>query len=129
MRNIAGSLSPSPIRLCQMYFLIYVMLAIVSTTFSSAEINKHDGSKATHMKDEYSSVRSAKKSTISPYQRENNEVTGDRNHSANELVTTGDEKNSAALNRFLENVLKARNNLKWIDEDARLINHRSRPKK
>lgn len=57
------------------------------------------------------------------------QVTGGRNYSISELVATGDKENSAALNRFLENVLKARNNLKWIDEDARRINHRPRLEK
>jgi len=36
------------------------------------------------------------------------------------------EKNSVALNRFLEDVLNAQNDLKWIDHATRHINHRTR---
>ncbi|EFN87577.1 hypothetical protein EAI_07193 [Harpegnathos saltator] len=53
-------------------------------------------------------------------------VVGGRNYSTSEFTTSGDEKNSAALDRFLDNVLKARNSLTRIDEEARRIDHGSR---
>lgn len=35
-----------------------------------------------------------------------------------------DEKNSVALNRFLEDILNAQKDLKWIDYAAHHINHK-----
>ncbi|KYN12983.1 hypothetical protein ALC57_14829 [Trachymyrmex cornetzi] len=54
------------------------------------------------------------------------EVDGNRNYSMNKSVMISDEKSSAALNRFLEDVLNAQNDLKWIDHVTRHINHRTR---
>lgn len=41
-------------------------------------------------------------------------------------MTTNDEKNSVALNRFLQDVLNARNDLKWIDHAMHHIDRRTR---
>lgn len=54
------------------------------------------------------------------------QIGGSRNHSASEPAVISGGKNSVALNRFLDDVLKAQNDLKWIDHTARRFNHRAR---
>lgn len=56
----------------RMCFLLYVMLAVIST-LNSEEINKRYGSKMTYTREKSDSIRNSKKSTISP-QRGNNKV-------------------------------------------------------
>ncbi|KAG5315389.1 MOS1T transposase, partial [Pseudoatta argentina] len=123
MKRTAGSffLSLFCLRVC----LVIYMLSIVST-FSLAEVSKHDERKVTYTKGRFDSIKNSKKSIISPDQHKNNKVDGNRNYSMNKSVMISDEKNSAALNRFLEDVLNAQNDLKWIDHVKRHINHRTR---
>ncbi|XP_018338030.1 PREDICTED: uncharacterized protein LOC108746039 [Trachymyrmex septentrionalis] len=103
------------------------MLSIIST-FSLAKVSKHDQRKAIYTrKERLDSIKNSKKSTISPHQHKNNKIDGNRNYSMNKSVMISDEKkNSAALNRFLEDVLNAQNDLQWIDHVTRHINHRTR---
>ncbi|XP_011698894.1 PREDICTED: uncharacterized protein LOC105456502 isoform X2 [Wasmannia auropunctata] len=124
MKQIAGSSSLSLfcLRVC---LLVYVMLAVIST-FALAEVNKYERSKATYTTKKSDSIKNSEKSAISSRQHEHNKVDGGRNYSANESVMISGEKNSAALNRFLEDVLNAQNDLKWIDHATRHIN-RTRP--
>lgn len=79
----------------------------------------------TYTKKESDSIKNLKKSTILSQQRGNNKV-DTRNRTANESATISDKKSSAALNRFLEDVLKAQNDLKWIDHATRRVNHITR---
>ncbi|XP_070169303.1 uncharacterized protein PF3D7_1120600-like [Polyergus mexicanus] len=121
MKQVARSFLPSLFCL-RMCFLLYVTFAIISTP---AEINKRNGNKMTYTKEEFDSIKNLKKSTILPQQRGNNKV-DIRNRNANESATISDKKSSAALNRFLEDVLKARNDLKWIDHVTPRVNHITR---
>ncbi|XP_039309682.1 uncharacterized protein LOC105202175 [Solenopsis invicta] len=125
MKQIARSSFFSPFYL-RVHLLIYVMLAIISTS-SLAEMNRQDWSKTVYMKERPDSVRNSEKSAISPHQHKNNKVDGRRNYPANESVITSNQKNSAALNRFLDDVLNAQNDLKWIDHVTHHINHRIHP--
>jgi len=56
----------------------------------------------------------------------NVQVDGSQSYSANESVMINDERNSVALNRFLEDVLNAQNDLKWIDHATHHVNDRTR---
>lgn len=72
MKQMARSSSLLPF--ChQVYLLVYVMLAIIST-FSLAEINKHDRDKAMYMKERSDSIKSSEKSAMSLHQRKDNKV-------------------------------------------------------
>lgn len=70
MKQMARSFSL--LLLChRVCLLVYVMLAI---TFSLAEVNKHDRSKAIHMKERSDAIKSSEKLALSPNQREDDKV-------------------------------------------------------
>ncbi|RLU26653.1 hypothetical protein DMN91_000450 [Ooceraea biroi] len=96
--------------------LVYLTLAIFA--FGSAEIDKHGASKTTKVG--FDSIKNPKKSAL--FLQQHGKVEGDRNQSASGSAVIGDEGNSAALNRFLEHVLRVQNNLKWMDHATRHVN-------
>ncbi|CAL1680491.1 unnamed protein product [Lasius platythorax] len=119
MKRIARSSFPSLFCL-RMCFLLYVL--VINSTLNSAEINKRDGSNMTYTKTKSDSIKNTKVSTISSQQCGNNKI-DIRNRTANESARISDKKSSAALNRFLEDTLKAQNDLKWIDHATHRVNH------
>ncbi|XP_029172663.1 uncharacterized protein LOC114941734 [Nylanderia fulva] len=128
MKRIARSSFPSLFYL-RMCFLLYVMLVIIPT-LNSAEINNRN--EMTHTKKKSDSIGNWKESTVSSQQRGNNKAKLEihidiRNRTANKSATRSNERSSAALNRFLEDVLKAQDDLKWMDHATRCVNRMTRP--
>ncbi|XP_015428518.1 PREDICTED: uncharacterized protein LOC107185366 [Dufourea novaeangliae] len=106
------------------YFLICVICVIVVPIVASSHGDKNDHASTYEKKTEEGSAKNLNKPKLSTHD-ESNEASNIKNNDIDSGAQSPKIKNgnSVALNRFLENVLKAKDDFKWIDRAVYELHH------